>query len=100
MDLEKEWAQVWARFNSLRMHPPSRWSADEVMQYHNILTALEQASGEDLSVFRITDSEVATEDRFDDQDGTAQPPARHDDQRTLLQRSAHAPADGRCGHVF
>ncbi len=55
---EKAWALAWARFDSLRENPPVTWWEDEVEKYHKALTLLEQASGEDLSEFRVADSEL------------------------------------------
>jgi|SRR5450755_34924 hypothetical protein len=55
---EREWALAWARFNSLKANPPSQWSEDEVMKYHDILAALERVSGENLLAFRVADSEL------------------------------------------
>ena len=58
MDDQREWAQAWARFNSLRTNFPFQWSHGEVMKYHDILAELERASREDLSAFRIAESEM------------------------------------------
>lgn len=50
---EKQFSMAWARFNALRSNIPNWIKKDQVNDYHSILDALEQASGEDLGVFRI-----------------------------------------------
>jgi hypothetical protein len=57
----KSWHLAWARFSfsALTAHPPRSWDASAVGQYHEIVSALEEASsGDDLSLFRIPQSEM------------------------------------------
>lgn len=59
MDDFKKWHLAWAKFDALRLHPPTSWDESAVQQYHQIVTALEEAAlGEDLSQFRIPDGEL------------------------------------------
>jgi hypothetical protein len=58
MDDAQKWSLALARFNAFRSHPPNRLDEGAVAQFHEIVTALEEASGEDLSSFRIPDSEM------------------------------------------
>ena len=47
-----------AKFCAFRNHPPRAFDEDAVTQFHQIVTALEEAFGEDLSSFRIPDSQM------------------------------------------
>jgi hypothetical protein len=47
-----------ARFNGFRNNLPDYLDDDTVAQFHEIISALEEASGEDLSSFRIPDTEM------------------------------------------
>ena len=47
-----------AKFFAFRNHPPRAFDEDAVTQFHQIVTALEEAFGEDLSSFRIPDSQM------------------------------------------
>jgi len=59
MDDARKWPRVWARFEALQNHPPTFWDENAVCQYHEIVTALEEAwPGEDLSAFRVPDSQL------------------------------------------
>jgi hypothetical protein len=52
-DIDNKKSLAWARFVELRNHLPPRWNAVEVANFHEIVTALEEAYGVDLSSFRI-----------------------------------------------
>lgn len=43
---------AWSRFDAFRNRPPTWLDDDAVAQFHDIVTALEEASGEDLSLFQ------------------------------------------------
>jgi hypothetical protein len=58
MDDARKWTLAWSRFEAFRNHPPNWWDEEAVSQFHQIVTALEEASGEDLSSFRVPDSEM------------------------------------------
>jgi hypothetical protein len=59
MDEFQQWHLAWARFDALRTHQPTAWDESAVQQYHEIVTALEEASpSDDLSSFRVPDSEL------------------------------------------
>lgn len=49
---------AWARLEALRSHPPTSWDEVEVSRFHEIVTALEDAYGVDLSSFKIPDAEM------------------------------------------
>jgi len=44
---------AWARFQALLSHPLSSGDEGEVSQFHEIVSALEEAFNVDLSSFRI-----------------------------------------------
>ena len=48
-----------AQLSGLIQHPPSSPDENDVRQYHDILELLESASGEHLSVFRISEDRLA-----------------------------------------
>jgi hypothetical protein len=58
MDIAHKQSLVWARFQALRSHPPSAWDEGAVSQFHEIVSALEEAFGIDLSSFRIPEAEL------------------------------------------
>lgn len=58
MDDAKKESLAWARFQALRSHPPSSWDEGAVAQFHEIVTALEEAYAVELSSFRIPDAEM------------------------------------------
>jgi hypothetical protein len=47
-----------ARFQALQTHPPSSGDEGEVSHFHEIVSALEEAYGVDLSSFRIPEAEL------------------------------------------
>ena len=49
---------AWARFEALRNHPPPFWDEAGVSQFHDIVAALEDVYGIDLSAFRIPNADV------------------------------------------
>src|SRR5208337_1114221 len=49
---------AWARFQALQSHPPSSGDEGEVSQFHEIVSALEEAFSVDLSPFRIPEAEL------------------------------------------
>jgi hypothetical protein len=55
---EKKWPLAQARFESFRKHIPHSIGAERVREYHDVLELLQAAVNEDLSIFRIPDSEM------------------------------------------
>ena len=66
MDIANNQKLAWARFQALRSHPPSSGDEGEVSQFHEIVSALEEAFKVDLSSFRIPDAELK---QFEDESG-------------------------------
>lgn len=58
MDNTNKQGLSWARFEALRSHPPPSWDEGAVSQFHEIITALEEAYAVDLSSFRVPDTEM------------------------------------------
>jgi len=58
MEDQKKWHVAWARFSGFQTAPPSGWDAQTVEDFHEVLTALEAASGDDLTAFRIPQSRM------------------------------------------
>ena len=58
MDNDRKWSLAWARLGALRDHLPSLVAEPEVAEFHEILTLLQESSGEDTSPFRIRDEDV------------------------------------------
>ena len=58
MDIANKQSLAWARFQALRSHPPSSGDEGEVSQFHEIVSALEEAFNIDLSSFRIPEAEL------------------------------------------
>jgi hypothetical protein len=67
MDIVNKQNLVWARFQALRSHPPSAGDEDEVSQFHEIVSALEEAFNENLSVFRIPEDKLK---QYEDESGS------------------------------
>src|ERR1035438_2347092 len=53
MDDPRKRSSAWARFMDLRNNLPRTWDTTAVSSFHEVLAALQQAFGEDLSSFRI-----------------------------------------------
>jgi len=63
MDIANKQSLAWARFQALLSHPLSLEDEGAVSQFHEIVSALEEAFNVDLSVFRIPEAELKqTED--------------------------------------
>jgi hypothetical protein len=58
MDDARKRSLALARFDAFRNNPRRAFDEGEVTQFHQIVTALEEAFGEDLSSFRIPDSQM------------------------------------------
>ena len=58
MDDNRKLSLALARFNAFCKHIPEDLDDSAVAQFHEIVSALEEVSGEDLSPFRIPDSEM------------------------------------------
>jgi hypothetical protein len=58
---------AWAGFQALQSHPPSSGNEGEVSQFHEIVSALEEAFNVDLSSFRIREAELK---QFEDESGS------------------------------
>lgn len=54
----KKWMKAFARFQALKRNMPGSVDVQRVNEYHSILHELQDASGEDLSSFRIPESEL------------------------------------------
>jgi hypothetical protein len=67
MDIATKQSIAWARFQALLSHPPSSGDEGEVSQFHEIVSALEEAFSEDLSVFRIPKTELK---QYEDESGS------------------------------
>jgi hypothetical protein len=67
MDIANKQSRAWARFQALRDHPPSSGDEGEVSQFHEIVSALEDAFSEDLSSFRIPEAELK---QYEDESGS------------------------------
>jgi hypothetical protein len=49
---------AWARFEALRSHPPRLWDETNAAQFHEIVTALEEAYAVGLTSFRAPDAHL------------------------------------------
>src|ERR1035441_7455280 len=58
---------AWARFQALLSNRPSSGDEGEVSQFHEIVSALGEASNEDLSSFRIPEAAMK---QFEDESGS------------------------------
>lgn len=58
MNNVRKWKLARAHLNAFSNNLPTRIDASVVAQFHKIVDALGEASGEDLSSFRIPDSEM------------------------------------------
>jgi phage terminase small subunit len=61
MDDNRRWLIAWSRFEAFRKNPPNWWDEGAVSEFHDIVDSLEEASGEDLSSFRVPESELKHE---------------------------------------
>ncbi len=55
---DKRFSVAWARFDALRRNIPPWLKTEQVAEYHSIVDDLQEASGEDLSAFRIPDDQI------------------------------------------
>jgi hypothetical protein len=67
MDIANKQSLAWARFQALLSHPLSSGDEGEVSQFHEIVSALEEAFNEDLSSFRIPEAAMK---QFEDESGS------------------------------
>jgi hypothetical protein len=67
MDIATKQSLAWARFQALRSHPPSSGDEGEVSQFHEIVSALEEAFNLDLYSFRIPEAELK---QYEDESGS------------------------------
>jgi len=58
MDDARKRSLALAKFDAFRNHPPTAFDEDAVAQFHQIVTALEEAFWENLSSFLIPDSQM------------------------------------------
>src|SRR5208337_2262233 len=58
MDIANKQRVALAKFQALRSHPPCSGDEGEVSQFHEIVSALEEAFSLDLSSFRIPEAEL------------------------------------------
>lgn len=55
---DRQLALAWAKFEAMYKNLPASVTEDHVRDFHEILDLLQQASGEDLASFRVSDSRV------------------------------------------
>lgn len=55
---DKKWALGWAKFDALYKNLPKHPTEDVVRDFHQILDLIQEASGEDLSPFRIPEPRI------------------------------------------
>ena len=67
MDIPNKQSLACARFQALLSHPPSSGDEGEVSQFHEIVSALEEAFNVDLSSFRIPEAELK---QYEDESGS------------------------------
>jgi hypothetical protein len=67
MDIANKQSLAWARFQALLSHPPTSGDEGEVSQFHEIVSALEEAFNEDLSSFRVPEAELK---QYEDESGS------------------------------
>jgi hypothetical protein len=67
MDIANKQSLSLARFQALQSHPPSSGGEGEVSQFHEIVSALEEAFSVDLSSFRIPEAAMK---QFEDESGS------------------------------
>jgi len=67
MDICLKQSRALARFQALQIHPPSSGDEGEVSQFHEIVSALEEAFDENLSAFRIPEDKLK---QYEDESGS------------------------------
>lgn len=67
METATKQSLAWARFQALLSHPPFSGDEGEVSQFHEIVSALEEAFDVDLSSFRIPEGELK---QYEDESGS------------------------------
>lgn len=58
MDIANNQSLAMARFQAFRTSPPSSWDESTVSQFHEVVSALEEAFEADLSSFRIPETDL------------------------------------------
>jgi len=58
VDRAREWYIAMAKLEALAAHIPSRISRQHVEEFHEILTLFADATGEDISIFRVPDDKM------------------------------------------
>jgi hypothetical protein len=58
MDQNRKWSLAWSELDSLRKNLPQSIMEKHVAEFHRILSLLHEATGEEISAFRIPDEEV------------------------------------------
>ena len=66
MDIANKQGHAWARFQALQIHRPSSGDEGEVSQFHEIVSALQEAFNQDLSAYHIPESAMK---EFEDESG-------------------------------
>jgi hypothetical protein len=67
MDIDNKQSLAWSRFQALLSHPFSSGDEGEVSQFHEIVSALQEAFNVDLSSFRIPETELK---QYEDESGS------------------------------
>src|SRR5260221_8020327 len=91
MDSANKQSLALARFQALQSHPPSSGDEGEVSQFHEIVSALEEAFNLDLSSFRIPEAELK---QYEDESGSTAwvDAGRHVDRFSQVAYSGRFPA--------
>lgn len=58
MDADRKWHLAWAQLDAFKKNLPGSVEEKHVTEFHAILMMLQEASGEDVSPFRIPDDEL------------------------------------------
>jgi hypothetical protein len=58
MDDDRKWHLAWAQLDAFSKNLPQSIEEKHVTEFHRLLDLLREATGEDISAFRIPDEEV------------------------------------------
>jgi hypothetical protein len=58
MDDDRKWHLAWAQLDAFSKNLPTYVEEKHVVEFHSLLNLLHEATGEDVSPFRIPDNEV------------------------------------------
>ena len=91
MDIANKQSRAMAQFQAFRTSPPSSWDESAVSQFHEIVSALEEAFEVDLYAFRIPEAELK---QYEDESGSTawEDAGRQVDRFSRTPYSGHFPA--------